>query len=130
MNDLKTKILVEDAKAKNEIREKLADQNISGDVGCIDSKTQFKGDWNPPASAQFIDRQNKLEDWMKAKRKGTFGIHIGCAGQFFAAGLTSETAQRQAIADFQTKVAGLNRKFGTDFKIVVEEVGSALDLLT
>lgn len=129
-SNLKTKILAEDAKAKKELLHKLKDPHVSGNVGCIDSKTQFKGDWNPPASAQFIDRQDKLEDWMETKRSGTFGIHVGCAGQYFAAGLTSERARRQAIANFQAKVADLNTRLGTDFKVKVEEVGSARDLLS
>lgn len=46
-NELKKLIIAETAKAKEELAGKLVDPKIKN-VGCIDKKVAFKGDWNPP----------------------------------------------------------------------------------
>lgn len=125
---LKEKILQETVKARRELQEKLDDQTIRG-IGCIDKKANFKGEWNPPGGGQFIDNEGKLEAWMRQKGEGAFGIHFGCAHQYFVNSKTTAEQQRQGIAAFQAKVDELNRSLGTNFRVEVDENGSAKEYL-
>lgn len=66
---------------------------------------------------------------MEIKKIGIFGIHLGCAERFFVAGKTTYTQQEQGIEEFLIKVGQLNQKLGTDFRVVVDQDGSAKEYL-
>ncbi len=126
---LKTTILDETEKARAELGEKLEDAETK-DAGCIDKKTKMKGQWNPPGGGLFIDDQGKLEEWMEKKKTGQFGIHLGCAYQFFVEGRTTYRKHEERVDAFSVKVRELNEKLGTRFDVIVEMDGSALGYLT
>lgn len=127
-DELKNTIIAETTKAKEELAEKLVDPKIKN-VGCLDKKAVFKGDWNPPGGAQLILDLGRLEEWMGTKRAGVFGIHLGCAERFFVANKTTYAQQKQGIEEFQIKVVQLNQKLGTDFRVVIDQDGSAKEYL-
>lgn len=127
-DELKNTIIAETTKAKEELAEKLVDPKIKN-VGCLDKKAAFKGDWNPPGGAQLVDDLGRLEEWMRAKKTGIFGIHLGCAERFFVANKITHAQQEQGIKEFQARVSQLNQRLGTDFRVVIDQDGSAKEYL-
>lgn len=108
-----------------QVRTMLTDASIRT-IGCVDHLTS-DGDINIAGGAFMLYYEGQLEAFFANRRggEGTLYVHLYCGYLFTEQGFETLREHEEAVSYLEREVQELNARYGCDFRVVVEDNGSA-----
>ncbi len=108
-----------------QVRTMLTDASIRT-IGCVDHLTS-NGDINVAGGAFMLYYEGQLEAFFANRRggEGTLYVHVYCGYLFTEQGFETLREHEEAVSYLEREVGRLNARYDCDFRVVVENDGTA-----